>query len=275
MTIRFLRLVNPSRLLSLALTAAVVGLFAGLCAATVAHTIGEPSIRQAIAIEAANAATHPEEEAGASHSHGDEAHVSRSDQSGIGLFGAYGLVGIAYGALAAVAAHALRRGRPNIGHRVLLVGIFLAGALTVAPWFKYPPNPPAVGDPDTITERQSLYVLVICIAVLVGVGVIMLSRELLRRGWPDQRRYAAIALAGVGPMALAYAIMPPPPDAISSSVPADLIWRFRVESLASNLTLWAVLTLGLAWIAAEAVRRQEALPFNESPVGEQPVLSPL
>ena len=159
--------VDPSRLRSLAVAAAVVGLLAGIVGATFASIAGEPAVDDAIAIEEANAAAQPEDPA--AHDD-DEASVSRSDQRGVGLFGAYALSGAAFGALLALTAHGLRRGRPDPARRVVLAGVILAGAFTVAPWFKYPPNPPAVGDPGTLAERQGLYVAVICIAAAAGSG---------------------------------------------------------------------------------------------------------
>ncbi len=245
--------VDPSRLRSLAFTAAVVGLIAGLAAASFAFVAGEPSIDDAIAIEEANAAAHPEPEAAAGHD--DEASVSRSDQRGFGLFGAYALTGMAFGALLALTAQGLRRGRPHVARRVLVAGTILAGAFTVAPWFKYPPNPPAVGDPGTLSERQSLYVAIICIAALVGLGATVLSRRLRAAGWSEHRRMAAIVAAIAVPMLVAFAVLPPAPDAVN--VPATLVWRFRVASLGANLTLWAILTFGVGWVVAEAARRRE------------------
>ena len=74
-------------------------------------------------------------------------------------------------------------------------------------------------------------------------------------------------MAGVAvPMLAAYALLPPAPDEVS--VPATLVWRFRVASLGANLTLWAILTLGLAWLVAEAQRsrspaeRQAVVPLT-------------
>ena len=166
--------VDPSRLRSLAVAAAVVGMIGGIVAATFASIAGEPAVDDAIAIEEANAAAQPEDPA--AHSD-DEASVSRSDQRGVGLFGAYVLSGAAFGALLALTAHGLRRGRPDAARRVVLGGVILAGAFTVAPWLKYPPNPPAVGDPGTLAERQGLYVAVICIAAALGLGATILSRR--------------------------------------------------------------------------------------------------
>ena len=132
--------------------------------------------------------------------------------------------------------------------------MILAGAFTVAPWFKYPPNPPAVGDPGTLAERQALYVAVICIAAAVGLGATVLDRRLRAAGWPEHRRLPAVVAGVAVPMLVAYAVLPPAPDEVS--VPATLVWRFRVASLGANLTLWAALTLGLAWLVAEAQRRR-------------------
>jgi predicted cobalt transporter CbtA len=243
--------VDASRLRSLAVAAAVVGLLAGIVGATFASIAGEPAVDDAIAIEEANAATQPEDPA----AHDDDAaSVSRSDQRGAGLFGAYALSGAAFGALLALTAHGLRRGRPDPARRVVLAGVILAGAFTVAPWFKYPPNPPAVGDTTTLPERQGLYVAVICIAAALGLGATILDRRLRAAGWPEHRRWSAVVAGVAVPMLLAYALLPPAPDEVS--VPATLVWRFRVASLGANLALWATLTLGLAWLVAEAQRRR-------------------
>jgi predicted cobalt transporter CbtA len=259
---------DPSRLRSLALTAALVGLLAGVVAAVFATVAGEPAIEDAIAIEEAQAeAAEEAAEAGAGGGsepaedaddadHDDEATVSRSDQRGVGLFSAYALTGAAFGGLLALTAHGLRRGRPDAWTRVLMAGGILAGALTVAPWLKYPPNPPAVGDTDTLAQRQSWYVTTILVAALVGLGVTVLSRRLRDDGWPDHRRLVALAAAVVLPMLVVFAAFPPAPDDIAVS--AELVWRFRLASLGANLTLWTVLTLAMAWLVAEATRLADA-----------------
>lgn len=243
--------VDPSRLRSLAVAAAVIGLLAGIVGAAFASIAGEPAVDDAIAIEEANAAQ-PEDPA--AHSD-DEASVSRSDQRGVGLFGAYALSGAAFGALLAVTAHGLRRGRPDPARRVVLAGVILAGAFTVAPWFKYPPNPPAVGDPSTLAERQFLYVAVICIAAAVGLGATAVSQRLRAAGWSFERRVAVVAAVIAVPMLVAYAVMPAAPDEVS--VPPTLVWRFRVASLGANLTLWTVLTIGVAVVGAAAIQRRD------------------
>jgi predicted cobalt transporter CbtA len=243
--------VDPTRLRSLAVVAALVGLLAGLVGATFAFVAGEPAVDDAIAIEEANAAADPDP--------GDEAHeegatVDRRDQRGFGLFAGYALTGAAFGALLALTAHSLGRGRPDALSRVLIAGAVLAGGFTVAPWLKYPPNPPAVGDPDTLADRQRLYVATIVIAILVGLAATALARRLREAGWADHRRLPAVAAAVAVPMLVAFAAMPPAPDEVP--VPATLVWRFRLASLGANLALWAVLTLGVGWVVGEAARRR-------------------
>jgi predicted cobalt transporter CbtA len=266
MTTTLLQRVDPSRLRSLVVTAALAGILAGLVAAVFASIAGEPPIDEAIAIEEANAAADASRPVSEPLAEAAAAEVSRSDQRGVGLFGAYALTGAAFGALLALTAHGLRRGRSDVARRVLLAGVILAGAFTVAPWFKYPPNPPAVGDPATLGERQSLYVLLIVIAMAVGLGATFLSWRLRTAGWADHRRIATTAVAVVVPMLVAFAVLPPAPDAVL--VPATLVWRFRVASLGANLSLWSVLTLGVSWLVAEASRRTDT-----DDAGRQPVAS--
>lgn len=247
---------DPSRLRSLVLTAVLTGMLAGAVAAIFASVAGEPPIDEAIAIEEANAAAEPSRPASAPLADAAAAEVSRGDQRGVGLFGAYALTGAAFGALLALTAHGLRRGRPDPARWVLLAGVILAGAFTVAPWLKYPPNPPAVGDPATLSERQILYSVLIVIAASVGLGATILARRLAATHWPDHRRRVVLVAAVALPMLATFALLPPAPDPVL--VPATLVWRFRVASLGTNLTLWAVLTLGVGWLAAEASRRTEA-----------------
>jgi predicted cobalt transporter CbtA len=149
----------------------------------------------------------------------------------------------------------------------------VAGAFTVMPFLKYPPNPPAVGDPATINERQWKYLALIFLSLVVLSAAARLSGELRRRHWDDDQRLIAVGLAVVAPLGFICALLPPFPDAIE--VPANLLWRFRIASLGGNLLLWAVLT---AAFGAAAVHREQELagPAAESASGAglRPAVTP-
>lgn len=238
--------IDLSRPRSVALGAVALGVLGGLLAALLLTFVGEPSIEEAINLEQAQAEATP----GGGGGHPEPEIVSRSVQKGAGLFGAYALTGAAFGLLFAVVVTALRGSRPDPFRRAVVAGAVLAGALTVSPWLKYPPNPPAVGDPDTLAKRQILYISLICLTAVVGVAAAALSTRLRRDGWPEARRTVAVVAAVIVPLGLAMAVMPGAPDPIL--VPADLLWRFRLASLSGNLLLWTVIALGFSVLASES-----------------------
>src|SRR3954462_11841357 len=161
---------------SLLVRGLIVGLFAGLLAGTFAYVMGESRVDAAIAIEEAGAGAH-------THDHGDEHSaepaaeedplVSRSGQKA-GLFLATGLYGVALGGIFAVGFTLLRRKLRTGNDAYAALGLAAAGFLGIVlvPFLKYPPNPPAVGDPDTITRRTVTYLLTLVIGLLaVWAGV--------------------------------------------------------------------------------------------------------
>jgi predicted cobalt transporter CbtA len=243
---------------TIVLAAVLIGVLAGLAGA-VFHTVAtEPRIDEAIAIEEAQAP------AGGHDAGGDEAVVSRRDQKGAGLFLAYALTGAAFGLFLAIASLSIRTTTGGPFRRVVVAGSILAGAVTVAPWLKYPPNPPAVGDPDSVGERERLYVLVIVLAALLLAGAAHLSARVRERGWPDDRRVAAVVAAALAGFAVVFAVLPGSPDTIG--VPANLVWQFRLNSLTGNLLVWTLLILGLGVVWTEAARRpvpaQNSMPLS-------------
>jgi predicted cobalt transporter CbtA len=122
------------------------------------------------------------------------------------------------------------------------------------PFVKYPPNPPGVGDPSSLAERQWKYLALIFLSLVVLAGAARLSTRLRERGWPDEQRLMAVGLAVVAPLGVVCALLPPFSDAVE--VPANLLWRFRIASLGGNLLLWTVLTVTFG---AAAVRREREL----------------
>jgi predicted cobalt transporter CbtA len=259
---------DPARPLAVIVGAVVAGLLAGIVASVLLTFTAEPLIDQAIALE--------ESHASADHHHAAEPGapaepeiVSRGDQKGFGRFAAYSLGGGAYGVLFGIVFLALRRrdGKTNPAdafRRSLLAGAFMAGAFTIVPFVKYPPNPPAVGDPATINERQWKYLALIFLTVVIFAVAARVSTHLRERGWTEDERLIAVGLALVVPLGLLVALLPPFHDPIG--VPANLVWRFRIASLGGNLLLWSVLTTAFG---AVAVRRERELSgaTSEVPAG--------
>lgn len=250
---------DPARPLAVLIGAVVAGALAGLVASVLLTFTAEPVIDRAIALEESRHAA--ADLNGAEHNATAEPElVSRSEQKGVGRFAAYGLGGAAYGVIFGVAFLSLRRHPGDAFRRALLAGALVAGAFTVMPFLKYPPNPPAVGDPATISERQWKYLALIFLSLVVLAGAARLSRSLRERAWLDDERLIAVGLAVVVPLGVLFAVLPPFSDPIE--VPANLVWRFRIASLGGNLLLWAVLAVTFG---AAAVRRERELI---SPVAE-------
>ncbi|HLJ07494.1 MAG TPA: CbtA family protein [Acidimicrobiia bacterium] len=247
---------DPSRPLAVIVGAVVAGVVAGLLASVLLTFTAEPVIDRAIALEGAHQAQEPNAAV-------EPEIVARSTQKGVGRFAAYGLGGGAYGVLFGIAFLALRR-RTGVFDRALLAGGLLAGAFTVMPFLKYPPNPPGVGDPATLSERQWKYLALIFLSLVILAGAARLSGRLRQRRWADDERRIAVGLAVVVPLGVICAALPPFHDAVD--VPANLLWRFRMASLGGNLLLWAVLTAGFG---AAAVRRERELaaPVPEGAAG--------
>ena len=236
---------------ALLLRGLLAGLIAGLLAGLFAYAFGEPKVDAAIAIE--EAAAH----ATAEPSHHDDALVSRTGQKG-GLFLATGLYGIAMGGLLATAYTLLRRRlrTPDDTRAVFgLAGAALLGMVLV-PFVKYPPNPPAVGDPSTINQRTISYLAILVIG-LVAVWAAVVAYRSPRTGSPEWLR----AIAGIAGFLIVVTIgyvLLPNIDEVPDTFPPSLLYTFRITSLGTQVVLWT--TLGLAFAALltrQTARRPE------------------
>jgi predicted cobalt transporter CbtA len=224
----------------------IAGLFAGLLAGTFAYIVGEPKIDAAIAIE----------EAGHSHDHSaEEAPLVSRDGQRAGLFLATSLYGVALGGLFATGYTLLRRRFRTAGDSRVALGLAGLGyaGIVLVPFVKYPPNPPAVGDPDTITKRTVSYLLAIVLGLLAVWLAVWVARRVPRR--PEWLPIAAGLLGFVAVVVAAYLVLPVINE-VPEDFPATLLWRFRLASLGTQTVLWTVLGLGFA--AALEPRRLRA-----------------
>ncbi|BBH69773.1 membrane protein [Actinoplanes sp. OR16] len=231
------------RFISLLLRGLLAGLIAGLLAGAFAYTFGETHIDAAIAIEEAAA---PPATPGAAE---EEPLVSREGQKA-GLVLATTLYGIAMGGLIATAYTLLRRRlrTPSDSRAALsLAGAALLGAVLV-PWIKYPPNPPAVGDPSTINQRTWSY-LALLVLGLVAVWAAVIASRTQAAEW---RRATAGVVAFLVVVAVAYLLLPSIQE-VPDTFPAALLWDFRLVSLGVQAVLWTALGLAFAALVTPRV----------------------
>jgi predicted cobalt transporter CbtA len=118
-------------------------------------------------------------------------------------------------------------------------GLIVAGivwfVLFLMPVLKYPANPPAVGDPETIYYRQSLYVAFLAISGFSALGLAFLYGKM---GALNAKK-AVIPAAYAAIITGAYLAMPANPDPINA--PMDLVMGFRITSAITISMFWGLL----------------------------------
>src|SRR6266545_3693950 len=244
---------------SLLLRGLIVGLFAGLLAGTFAFVMGEPHIDAAIAIEEAGGAAHTHDSTGAaSPAEPEEKPLVSRDGQRAGLFLATSLYGLAVGGVFATAFAFLRRRIRTLSDSYAVLRMAAAGfvAVVVVPFLKYPPNPPAVGNPDTITRRTVTYLLTLVIGLLAVWAGVAATRWADRFG--DVARLAVGGAAFLATIVAAYLILPAINE-VPGSFPATLLWQFRFASLGTQATLWIMLGFGYAAVLDRQLFRQKVV----------------
>ncbi|MEV0379393.1 CbtA family protein [Nonomuraea sp. NPDC050643] len=240
----------------------LLGLLAGLIAGGFAFAFGEPRVDSAIALEEAAAATAHEE--APDHSHGEEAEVSRPAQKA-GLFLATGLYGLAVGGIFALVYAGLRgRVGPRTDGPLALAAAGTAFvAVILVPFVKYPANPPAVGDPETINSRTLLYVVMILVGLAATAIAVATARRVTAGPWA---RWVATALAFLVPVVAAWALLPSINE-VPDGFPATLLWEFRLASLGTQLVFWAAFGVLFGWVSDRAARATASAPVGAAPGG--------
>lgn len=243
------------------------GLLAGLLAGFFALLVGEIPLREAIALEeqaaagsadsAAHEETHdhaPGDPAGAAPdgaheaAHGDgDALVDRWLQQAL-LPVASALVGAAFGGLFGLCFGLIRARlrEPDPWRASLRLGAAVWAAVALFPALKYPAAPPGVGDPDRIGNRSSWFVAALLLGALLALALWLASGRLRGRGLPEIPRQVLIAVAAAaGYGALLWAL---PADPTVPELPAELVWEFRLASMATQLVMWAGIAALFGWM---------------------------
>ena len=251
-----------SGLLAGAVGAVLAFVFARLCA--------EPVIGRAIAFEDGRVAV---EDARGVHEHGTEL-FSRGVQANAGLGFGILIFGVAMGALFAVlfcVVYARVGGRAKTPASRELSALLAAGAfgaVYLVPFVKYPANPPAVGQADTIGARAGWYLVMVVTSVVLAAASVWLAGQLAARFGPWNSTLLA-AGAYLVAVAVVMALLPtvdetPQPlrDAAGAIIypgfPADVLYEFRVLSLATQLVLWVSIGVVFSTLAGRLQERAES-----------------
>jgi hypothetical protein len=259
----------------------LAGVAGGLVAFVFARIFAEPVINAAInyqtgrdaAVRALNkAAGLPPPEAAPDV-------FSRTIQANVGLGVGMIAMGAALGALFAVA-YAVCLGR--VGRlrprslAVLVAGGGFIGSYLV-PFIKYPANPPGIGNPDTIKQRAGLYLLMVICSVVFLVLAVWLGQWLKPRlgNWNASLVAGAAFIAAISVVmvilpqlgelpanvaAYGHRATETPLPLVSSGriaypgFPADVLFSFRLYSVAAQLLLWATIGLVFAPLADRLLR---------------------
>ena len=214
------------------------GAIAGAILGIVNQGIVEPFIAQAIDIENQNAI------AGGELFNPNEYDAYRIWQRG-GEIAAGMVLGLSIGALFGIVFAYARDSLPGSSNKkkaLILAGVMWL-VLFMVPAFKYPANPPAVGDPETISYRQGIYLTFLAISGLSALGLAFLYRRL----GAIQAKKVIIPTIYVAIMVAAFVGMPPNPDEITA--PMDLVVSFRIASAITMSLFWGLLglMLGAFW----------------------------
>lgn len=151
------------------------GVIAGVILAGVNYFVAEPFIDQAIGIEVDNRIASGEV-------------VDSNELSSYrvwqkeGTFAAGAILGLTYGAILGIVYVLSRKYLPSSDDRkkALILAAIMCLSLYIVPFIKYPANPPAVGDPETIGLRDSLYTSYQLASALIALAISIILYKLRR-----------------------------------------------------------------------------------------------
>lgn len=214
------------------------GAISGTILALINLGIVEPFIERAIALENERAATDGE------MINPIEFNSYRIWQRG-GEIAAGTILGVSLGSLFGIVFAYSRSSIParSDAKKALILAGIMWFILFIVPALKYPGNPPAVGNPDTLSYRQSLYITYLTISGFGALGLALMYRKL---GTTQAKKFIIPAIYAAV-MISAYLAMPPNPDEITA--PMDLVIGFRLVSGFTMSIFWGLLgiILGAFW----------------------------
>jgi predicted cobalt transporter CbtA len=186
---------------------------------------------------------------------------TRGVQANAGLGFGVLLFGVAMGALFAVAFCVVYARAKSHAPRLLSVQLAAVAfiAIYLVPFVKYPPNPPAVGQSDTIGERTGWYLVMVLISVVLAVAAVWLARRLVARfgTWNGGLLAGGAYLVVLAAVTVLLPTVDETPQPLRDAAgvitypgfPADVLYEFRLVSLATQLVLWVTIGVVFATLA--------------------------
>ena len=264
----------------------LAGLIAGIVSFIYARIYLEPQVAKAIDYEdyssgRAEFLDHAHSHDAGGHDHGGETEVfTRSVQENIGAGVGTVIFALCMGAFFAVAftilwAYVARRWE-NADPRLAALALGIVGFVAVigVPFFVYPPNPPAVGEEDTIGARSGAYLTLTVVSVVLAVLAVLLAFYLWDRfgGLVSGLLSSVAFLIGVtitaallptfaevpGPQFADGAEWDPGSTIEVAGFPGQVVADFRVYAIANQVILWTVLLTVFCLLLTVLMRRQAA-----------------
>ncbi|WP_329246591.1 CbtA family protein [Actinoallomurus sp. NBC_01490] len=266
----------------------LVGAIGGILAFVFARIFAEPQIRAAIDYESGRDAAQAllDKAAGITPEAAEPDLFSRTVQANVGIGAGVIVFGAAMGGLYAVA-YLLACGRTgNLRPRTLALLVALGGFLGfyLIPFVKYPADPPAIGHEETIRARGGLYLLMVGFSIAFLVLAVWLGQKLRPRfgNWNATllAGLACVVALGIVMFALPsfghlsanvheygrHATETPPPlrnpqgGIVYPGFPADVLFSFRLYSVAAQAIMWAAIGLCFAPMAERLLARTAGEP---------------
>jgi hypothetical protein len=229
-----------------------------------ARIFAEPLIDRAIAYEDGRAAAQDVLDRAAGFQipaeDGGDA-VSRGVQANLGIGVGMVLFGLTMGALFAVAYTVCLGRTGRIRPRQLSLLVATAGFVVVylVPFLKYPANPPAVGNDDTVDDRAEYFLLMVVASLLAAVIATAVGQRLRSRfgtwnatllGLGGYVSVVAVVMLVLRDIAEVPApLLAPDGTIVFPAFPGDVLADFRVYSIGAQVVLWGAIGLVFAPLA--------------------------
>ncbi len=135
---------------------------------------------------------------------------------------------------------------------ILALNGFLVAVLV--PSLYLPPNPPGIETSLSVMTRQSIFFAIIIVGILASIAFWIIYSRLSRKHNP----MSGLSIGAVVFVAIIItAFLLVPSNSNMPSIPSDLLWKYRVESLGAMLAFWAIMgvMVNSIWIISDHTLR--------------------